>query len=195
VQLNWNVGRLMRRYGWTATQVQQQVVDRYNGPLKGGGFDPDSIMMYEYEPGDATYPDGRPFVTPRNTALSATDKVVTNMLYPRPGVTPLPEGVLVVGDDRPTDGALSIDEPGQVATYRFRPTAGASYSVETTGSTPLLVSVSKNPTDPGGRLWAVEGPDEPLQFRAPDGDPRFVQVRHGSPLTGTGAFGITIREL
>ena len=139
VQLNWNVGRLMRRYGWTATQVQQQVVDRYNGPLKGGGFDPDSIMMYEYEPGDATYPDGRPFVTPRNTALSATDKVVTNMLYPRPGVTPLPEGVLVVGDDRPTDGALSIDEPGQVATYRFRPTAGASYSVETTGSTPLLV--------------------------------------------------------
>ena len=75
VELNWNVPQLMRRYGWSADMVQQQVVARYNGPLKGGAFDLNSIMMYEYQPGDATFPDGRPFVTPNNTALTATDKV------------------------------------------------------------------------------------------------------------------------
>jgi len=145
-------------------------------------------MMYQFNKGAATFPDGSDFGTQTNSELSAQDKVVANMLYPKQ-VASLPESELI--PDAPAkDGA--IQSAGQVATYRFLPQAGVGYTVATESSIPLLVSATRSTTNPAGHMFVVDGPGNSLQFQVTNSEPYFIQVRHGAPMSGTGTFKISV---
>jgi Caspase domain/Astacin (Peptidase family M12A) len=191
--LTWHMDRLLAQFGplgWNEQIIREQIVNFYQGgPLKGGSFDDHSIMMYQFNSGTATFPDGTAFEAPNNTELSPQDKVLANMLYPKVVSTPLPEKELIL-DDPAQDGAIAI--AGQVATYRVSADPSVRYLVVTEGSTPLLVSVTKSKTDPAGHMAVVDGQAENLQFQVATAGQYFVQVRHGKPMSGTGAFRIAL---
>lgn len=150
-----------------------------------GGFDLNSIMMYQFGHGLATYDDGRPFETPNNFVLTPLDKVVANMLYHATGLSDPDEEALAPGESA-QDG--SIKTPGQVVRYSFRPASGKVHVIETKGSTPLLVSLLGKRKDPAGRMLATEGANARLMFlpKNPNQD-YFIEVRHAKPMKGTGA--------
>jgi hypothetical protein len=200
--IHWNEQALLRTFGpgtlnnWSKDMIHQQIMDFYQpsggaASLLGGAFDLNSIMMYQFQAGLATFDDGTPFQTPNNVALSPLDKVVANLLYPATGVDD-PDEVTLVPGDSPVDG--SIEKSGQVARFSFQPASGAIHVVETQGSTPLLVSLFSLRDDPAGRMLAVEGSAASLSFlpKSP-GNPYFIQVRHAQPMSGTGDFSISVR--
>jgi hypothetical protein len=196
--MQWNVAATNAYFGappnnWSPQMVQQQIINFYQGgQTSGGAFDLQSIMMYQFPAGLAFYNDGSPFKTPNNTILSPEDKVLANMLYPPLGVIDPDERPLVAGDP---PAAGSIQTAGQVVRYRIHPGAPGIYSVETQGSTPLLLSVLTKRKDPAGRMLAVEGSNAKLAFTATNAVPDyFVEVRHAKPLAGTGNFSISVRK-
>ena len=96
--MHWDEQAVNRVFGqgtannWSPEMIRQQIINFYQpsggaASLVGGGFDLNSIMMYSFPPGLATFDDGTPFQTPNNVALSPLDKVVASMLYPATGVT------------------------------------------------------------------------------------------------------------
>jgi hypothetical protein len=192
--MTWDTQALIATFRfWKPEMIQAQIIDAYTGgQVVGTGFDINSIMMYQFQAGLATYNDGKPFETPNNIVLSPMDKVLANMLYPATGVTD-PDEVALVPGDPPVNG--SIQTAGQVARYRFHVTTPAIYSINTQGATPLLVSVLAERKDPAGQLLAVEGANTPLAFRAAS-TPKdyFVEVRHATPMTGTGSFSIAVAQ-
>jgi hypothetical protein len=197
--MQWNEGALNAMFGgppnnWTPEMIRQQIIQAYSGgPLVGGGFDLNSIMMYQYPPGLATYQDGTPFQTPNNTVLTPLDKVVANMLYPAVGVAGPNETGLVPGDP-PQSG--KIETPGQVVKYRFTPQEAGVYSIETQGSTPTLLALLAERDKPAGRMLASEGANAKLLFRPTSvGKPYFIQVRHARPLKGTGDFSVAVAKV
>ena len=84
------------KWRWDPEIVNQQILPIQPGfKFAGTAFDPHSIMMYEYPPNVAFYqkegapkntPDfTAPFSSPRNTELTALDKVAAAVIYPKPG--------------------------------------------------------------------------------------------------------------
>jgi hypothetical protein len=192
--ITWNEQVLLRAFGsfWDLTTIRQQIESFYQGGITmGTWFDIRSIMMYQFPPGAAVYNDGTPFQSPNNIALTSSDKVLANMLYPATGVTNPDEAVLVPGD-QPVMG--SIQSAGQVIRYRMHAAATGTYSVDTQGTTPLLLAVLGKRGDPAGQLLAAEGVAVSLPFRVVEADKDyFVEVRHATPMTGTGGFSISLR--
>ncbi len=70
--------------GWDWPMIQAQVVEPYNrNIIDQSPFDPQSIMMYPFQAGLATYPDGTPFVTGWNKGLTQSDVDLISRVYPR----------------------------------------------------------------------------------------------------------------
>lgn len=194
--ITWDVAALRRYcatyFGWGAQMVQDQIVATYQPRdprvgLLASGFDPLSIMMYQYPRGVATYADGTPFSTPNNIALSARDKVVASMLYPAVGVGLLAEWPLPTNSVTRT---TRMNVPGQVARFRLATGNKGTYRVETAGA-PVLLSVSAREKDPAGTMIAAEGQGASIAFSplAP-GSTYFVEVRMAKPMIQAGTFSI-----
>jgi hypothetical protein len=193
--ITWNAQAAINYFqstiGWPAQMVQSQILQPYQGGrLAGTAFDINSIMMYQFPAGLAFYADGTPFETPNNVELSPMDKVLANLLYPS-GVAPTDEVRLVPGDP-PVNG--TIGTAGQVARYAFNSGGGGGvYWIETQGTDPILLAVMPRSGQPDGLLLAAEGAGASLGLRADPGQDCFVEVRHAQPLSGTGAFSISVR--
>jgi hypothetical protein len=197
--MTWDEDALLQAFGpgtpcnWPVEMIRSQIENFYSvGVTAGTGFDLTSIMMYEFPAGMAFYSDGSPFQTPNNTALSPMDKVLANLIYPATGVA-RPDEVALVPGDPPVPG--SIQAPGQVARYRFHAAAAGLYDITAGGDTPVLLSVLARRGDPAGSLLANEGAGVSVSFPAIDANKDyFIEVRHATPMTGTGPFSISIRR-
>ncbi|HZW32318.1 MAG TPA: M12 family metallopeptidase [Isosphaeraceae bacterium] len=233
--ITWDEPRLRAHAGyywhWPSPQqpgaedpVKAQILDVYQsdgGPLSGTVFDPDSIMMYEYPPGLASYADTHaPFQAKRNTVLSALDKAAAAIAYPIwPGdgfarrlKVSQPGQVKV----EPTIG--SIQQVGQVAYYSVEAEPNQVLQVTVQGRArdglppmPALVAWLRNPTQdrglPGNLLAAAEAPRGsavvssrvrlPRKDRTEDQQPSvyFLEIRHKKPLRGTGEYWIGVERI
>jgi serralysin len=162
------------QWGWEKNNdgdpVAEQILAIYQavgGPLAGTAFDVDSIMMYDYPPGLATYKEtGKPFQVNVNTALSAGDKVSAATAYPFSQGQNGGRQRLRLGDG-PVPG--SIRAVGQVSYYSVAADPGETVvaRVKTVGrddvpSVPALVAWLRNPNFdrglPGNILIAAETP-------------------------------------
>lgn len=201
--IRWDEPQVIAYYQWRARwkeeMIREQILKPWSyGPVSGTGFDPRSIMMYEYPrlPDGrylAYYTDGSPFATPANTALTALDKVLISRLYPKPapGLDVIP---LAVGGAA-ADG--SIAAAGQVAAFRFTTADAGHYVIELGGSTPLILALSSDLDDRKALMNAVESPagaGAPAPLTAPlaANTLYYVEVRHQQVLTGTGDFQISV---
>jgi len=71
-------------YGWNWPMVKAQVIDVYERKVNDQTpFDPQSIMMYEFGRGLATYEDGTPFTTHSNCNLTSGDIDLIARTYPK----------------------------------------------------------------------------------------------------------------
>jgi hypothetical protein len=177
-------------------QIMSQIESVYK-PVRpiGTWFDPKSIMMYQFKKGTATYVDTHaPFEAQNNTELSPQDKVLANILYPA-NVAKLEEQVLKVGD-APTAGTIGV--AGQVARYRVHIDTPGVYSINATGAIPLLLALLPHQFDPAGQMLAAEGAEgkgASLGFQTLDNtSDYYIQVRHATPMTGTGSFSVSVRR-
>ena len=89
--LVWNQPAVLAYYrhltDWSWADIKQQVIDPYEAPIIiETAFDPQSIMMYPFPAGLATYENGTPFVTGWNQTLSNRDKAIAGAMYPFPSV-------------------------------------------------------------------------------------------------------------
>lgn len=198
-----------QEWGWNTATVDEQILQTYpNGQFSGTTFDVNSIMMYEYPAGLAFYkkesmadgaPDySKPFSSPRNTKLTALDKISANVAYPI--------SAKQIGQETLTVGAPARDgrifEPGQVARYVFRPNADGDFKVHVGGVMPALVGLFAQPSNPSNRgtpnqiLKAAEtnGSSAILPVHLKANTEYFVELRHAKPLTGTGDFNIRVEQ-
>ena len=69
--------------GWDWTMIKAQVIDPYDAKIIGQTeFDPNSIMMYPFQAGLATYEDGTSFTTGWNRDLTQSDIDLIKQVYP-----------------------------------------------------------------------------------------------------------------
>jgi hypothetical protein len=192
----WDEAAANRVFGsppnnWSPRTVREQIIDVYKGgPIESGAFDPSSIMMYQFPAGLARYADGTPFESPNNTGLSAMDKVLASLAYPKAGVDQPAEATLVAGDP-PKAGDIAT--PGQVARYRMRPARPGVFTFRAEGQAPLLLSVQRNRDSAGGLLYAEEGANPSLTIRLTQSRDYYVSVRHAKPTSGVAAFQVSAR--
>lgn len=178
--------------GWAPQQVQEAILAPFEAragwiiPNEYRDFDVNSIMMFPFPPGLATYKNGTVFVSGWNGQLSQSDKIVANIIYP--AKVPALEEVVLTPGDPPRAGSIKI--AGQVARYRFRPSGGSIHSIETGGQTPLLLALRYSGNESRS---ASEGTGAKLLFRPlHPGDDYLVEVRHAYPMSGTGDFTIKV---
>ena len=193
----WNeavaIPYFQRQNRWSPDQIRQQILKtETGGRLVGTMFDPTSIMMYQYPAEAGATINGQPFATPENVELSAMDKVLINMAYPKEGVTQPAEDVLVAGDP-PKPG--SIAQAGQVASYAFTPGAPGVFLVQTEGATPLLLAIQRDRAAAAGRLYATEGANLRMPIRLSESREYYITVRHAKPIAGTGDFRISVESV
>jgi hypothetical protein len=87
--LDWNKRALLDFYAtktqgsWGWEEVSKSVVQVYDKAIADRtDFDPQSVMMYPFPPGLATYTDGTPFSAGLNWDLSDKDKSFIRKVYP-----------------------------------------------------------------------------------------------------------------
>lgn len=190
--IQWNKPAVIRDLSgppnfWPLATIQHNVFDRYDPALLSATpVDAKSIMMYAI-PASWTL-DG--FHADFNQTLSAVDKSFIGDSYPF--------------DDAPQDTELTVSAvlpiAGTIATsgsenlYSFHAAAAGTFTVETTGTTDLVMS--------------LYGPDSTTTLLGDDDDsgggsnPRitrelapgkyYVRVRHYDRSTGTGPYAIQV---
>jgi hypothetical protein len=202
--LVWNENAVLNYYAlkthgnWGRKEVEYSVMAPYQAP-EGWiilnmyrAFDVNSIMMFPFPPGLATYRDGAGFASGWNRELTPSDKVVANIIYPAK-VPALPEESLTPGDP-PKPGSIKI--AGQVARYRFRSKGDSSHKVQTKSTSPLLLAVSASHDKPDGSLIAAEGSNATVEYQPKQPDQElFIEIRHARPMEGTGDFEVRVQAL
>jgi Astacin (Peptidase family M12A)/Bacterial pre-peptidase C-terminal domain len=173
---------------WDPETVRHNVLEKYAADqLHGTVFDPDSIMLYAF-PASWTL---NGFGTHENEKLSAMDKdfVRSAEMYP-----PTDEPIATATEVPVSRSvAASIGAPGEVDLFTFVVTEAGLHTVETLGSTDVVMTLF--------------GPDNPTQKVAEDDDggaghnaqivanlapgSYFVQVRHFSEQS-TGDYRILV---
>lgn len=171
---------------WTREQVDVNLFTRYEADItQFSAFDPESIMLYPI-PNEFTVGD---FEIGWNKTMSAIDKQFINTLYP---ANRSASSVLTIGAP-PSDAV--IGEFGEIDVFNFTVNERATYRIETTGSTDVVMSLF--------------GPNSPTRSLAMDDDSGIdrnariiinlrpgdytVRVRHFSPYS-TGGYRILIRK-
>ena len=89
--IKWNLPAVYNHYqaqGWTISEINEQVINKYNVSLSNRNYDPNSIMHY---PVSATLTtDG--YSVPWNTNLSSADIALIKEMYPKSGTPTAPTG-------------------------------------------------------------------------------------------------------
>jgi hypothetical protein len=195
--IRWNKPVVYRELGlppnnWPKSVVDHNMFETYDrNQTQFTQLDPRSIMMYSF-PARWTL-DG--FSAPENTVLSETDKTFIGSV----GVYPKPPGPGAGLTQLTVGGAATqaaIGQPGEEDLFQFKAATAGRYVIETTGTTDVFMT--------------LYGPDSQTKRIAQDDDSGpgfnarivkfltlgtyFVQVRHYSKQTGTGAYGIKVGQ-
>lgn len=185
----WNRPAVYRYYAgppnfWSPVKVDDNVLNKYSATLtQFSQFDPLSIMVY---PISKEFTDGV-FEVKLNNDLSETDKTFIATVYPqqiKPGVE------LTVGA---APLQASISQPGEEDLYRFTIPAGGAYSIQTSGSTDVMIGLF-GPNDPSLSLATDDDSGPGLNARLEkvlQPGEYYVRVRHYHQ-TGSGEYGIRV---
>jgi len=129
---------------WTDQQIDWNILRKLPpGSVAGSGWDPNSIMEYEFEPGLIAKPEKyfREGLTP-DPGLSPVDIKEAKGFYPALGKKPDPE--LVAFESRRLKLA-----PGEQANFRIKPALSRNYTIQTFGtSDSVIVLFEQTKTDP-----------------------------------------------
>ena len=111
--IHWDVPAVDEYYessqGWTAKEVQTNVIRRYNQDLiNGSSYDPTSIMLYFF-PANLTTDH---IASHQNYRLSATDVIWIAKMYPGGEKSPEDFYKEVKTDDKKLYGVLSVNDKG-----------------------------------------------------------------------------------
>ncbi|TMH07694.1 MAG: peptidase [Betaproteobacteria bacterium] len=195
--MEWNKPVVLRDLAgspnfWDEATVQHNVFFKYSmDQINGTAFDPDSIMLYAF-PAEWTL---NAVSTHANDVLSKLDKefIAGAKMYPKtqPG---LPAAVnLTVGAPRLE---ADIGKPGEEDLFRFHADTDGAYVMETRGQTDVYMKLF-GPNSPTALLEEDDdsgyGLNPRISARLMAGD-YIVQVRHYDRSTGTGKYGITVKQ-
>jgi hypothetical protein len=186
--IEWNEEVVIRDLGgapnfWDPETVRHNVLDKYRvDQISGTVFDPDSIMLYAFPGTWTTTGQG----TRMNEKLSPVDKTFIANVYPGKGVADAPIPELTVTEVPVL--AAAVSKPGEQNLFTFKVTEPARYTVETEGTTDVVMKLF----GPGNRTQLIaedddggEGANSRISTNLVPGT-YFVQVRHYDPnLTGS----------
>lgn len=170
----WDEERVYRYYrltnGWDRDKTFRNVIKRYEATgTNFSEYDPTSIMQYSV-PNELTIGD---FSIGWNTVLSETDKQFMGTIYPFAERQP--------GELRPGERvSAEIGSHHEEDKFHFDATDGATYTLETHGSTDVVM--------------ALYGPDDPTRFVDFDDDSgQSRNARITRTLSG-GRYNVRIRH-
>ena len=178
-------------FGFTAEQVQSQILTRYtNSQISNTtGFDPDSVMLYCFPASIATP------ATKNNQNLSDGDKKLAAQRYPL---------AAAAGDSGPTVGIpLVLGVPKNDAflfmpgpdVYNFEVKEKKKYLMETTGDQAWVMFLFRKSDLSKPIQFDSSGAGERLNARiVADLDPGiyYLNIKHLLP-EGEGSYGIVVR--
>jgi hypothetical protein len=182
-----------RHFGWTAQMTRDNVLKRYNAGdlLRFGPFDPDSIMLYQYDASITV--DGRG--TKQNLALSKTDKEFIAKLY---GQTPPAEephdepgpgaGRTLTLDGEPQSGLLGPRSP--VHQFVFELPAARTVTIQTSGYTPIALELFQGELPVELKLTTPDLVNLASTLELPSGNYRLA-IKHRHP-EGGGEFAVRL---
>lgn len=195
--INWNRDNVIRDLSgspnfWDLGTIEHNMFEKYSQDLiRGTTLDKQSIMLYAIPKTWTT--DG--FFSEPNEVLSAADKSFIGSAngYPKsaaPPVAGLTE--LAVAELTPTQA--SIGAPGEEDLFKFNATKAGRYTVETMGSTDVIMSLF----GPNSQTKQIaqdddsgEGSNAKITADLQPGT-YFVQVRHYNKTGGTGTYSIRV---
>jgi hypothetical protein len=179
------------RFGFSESDVQTQILDRYTNTQisNTNGYDPDSIMLYQF-PAEIADPP-----TKNNQMLSVKDKALAASTYPKAGGQ---------GDSGPTEGtplALGVAktdaylvDPTIPDVYNFEIKEKNKYLMETTGNQAWVMTLlAKGDMSKPIQVDALHGDRMNARIVA-DLDPGiyYLVIKHYLA-EGTGSYGIIVR--
>lgn len=174
---------------WTVAQIESNVFRRYEtSQINGSTFDPKSIMLYSFPA--AWTVNG--FHTEPNDVLSDLDKEFAKKVYPGRGAVepPAPSVNIPVSEIFVVKGA--IGQAGEEDLYTFVASQAGRYTIETDGTTDLVMSLYSE-------LGVLLGQDDDSGVgRNPSITKELIagsyrlQVRHYNATRGTGSYGIKV---
>ena len=196
--INWNRDNVIRDLSgspnfWDLATIEHNMFEKYSQDLiRGTSLDKLSIMLYAI-PKRWTN-DG--FFSEPNEVLSDTDKSFIGSAngYPK-STAPAPVAgptELQVAELTPTQA--SIGAPGEEDLFKFNATKAGRYTVETMGSTDVIMSLF----GPNSQTKQIaqdddsgEGSNAKITADLQPGT-YFVQVRHYNKTGGTGTYSIRV---
>ena len=196
--INWNRDNVIRDLSgspnfWDLATIEHNMFEKYSQDLiRGTTLDKLSIMLYAIPKTWTT--DG--FFSEPNEVLSATDKtfIGSSNGYPK-STAPVAAGPtqLTVAETTPPTQA-SIGAPGEEDLFKFEATKAGRYTVETMGSTDVIMSLF----GPNSQTKQIaqdddsgEGSNAKITADLQPGT-YFVQVRHYNKTGGTGTYSIRV---
>ena len=196
--INWNRDNVIRDLSgspnfWDLATIEHNMFEKYSQDLiRGTTLDKQSIMLYAIPKTWTT--DG--FFSEPNEVLSATDKTFIGSAngYPKSAAPPPTLGPteLTVAELTPTQA--SIGAPGEEDVFKFNATKAGRYTVETMGSTDVIMSLF----GPNSQTKQIaqdddsgEGSNAKITADLQPGT-YFVQVRHYNKTGGTGTYSIRV---
>jgi hypothetical protein len=194
--IKWNRDNVIRDLSgspnfWDLTTIEHNMFEQYDQNLINGTLlDKLSIMLYAIPKRWTT--DG--FHSEPNEVLSATDKtfIASPKGYPKTAIGLTGPRELPVAELTSTQAAIAT--PGEEDLFKFTATKAGSYTVETMGSTDVIMSLF--------------GPNSQTQQIGQDDDSGdgsnakiiadlvpgtyFVQIRHYNTAGGSGAYSVRV---
>jgi hypothetical protein len=173
---------------WDPATIQHNMYDKYDvSQINGSAFDGKSVMLYSF-PASWTL---NGFHSEANETLSDVDKAFARQVYP--SATPGGTGVVEI----PVyEGGVAgeIGQPGEEDLYKFTARKQGRYTIETDGSTDLVMSLY----GPNNQTTLISQDDDSGVGRNPKitadlaaGD-YIVQVRHYNTGSGAGQYAIRV---
>ncbi len=194
--IQWNRDNVIRDLSgspnfWDLETIEHNMFEKYDQELINGTvLDKLSIMLYTIPKTWTT----NGFRSEPNDVLSSMDKtfIASAKGYPKTttGVTGPKE--LPVAELTPTQAAIGT--PGEEDLFRFTATKPGSYTVETMGSTDLIMSLfgpNSQTQQVGQDDDSGDGSNAKITADLVPGT-YFVQIRHYNTAGGTGAYGVTV---
>ncbi|SDL44295.1 pre-peptidase C-terminal domain-containing protein [Catalinimonas alkaloidigena] len=171
---------------WNQTTIDHNLYEKYEtSQINGSTFDPDSIMLYSF-PAEWTL---NGFHTDPNEQLSDLDRQFAELVYPNAVPTAPVELPVFEGATQ-----AEIGQPGEEDLFSFQAKRAGRYTVETSGSTDVVMTLF----GPTGDLLAQDddsgtGRNARIVSELIPGT-YTVQVRHYNTSNGTGTYGIKVEK-
>lgn len=172
---------------WDPQTIQHNLFDKYEvTQINGSDFDPASVMLYSFPAGWTL----NGFHTEPNEKLGALDKEFAKRIYPGLNDGPTTRATVELPVFEGVEAA--IGQPAEEDLFTFKATTAGLYTIETTGTTDLVMSL----LGPNGAQIAQdddngEGRNPRIQAGLVPGT-YTVQVRHFNSASGTGTYKIRV---